>query len=506
MGTPSQSNNATVAIARMTDQGTLGSPEWLTILPTEIGDPTAVPEYAQHDTIGPDNQYEAGALIKVNAAPKLRMGASAEMLDLALEAAVRCSWSGPISRRTAATRPTSATAVHFVVPSGTVLKLNDLIKVTGALNPANNGIFVVSGAPGATTIPTTPAPAVETFAASANVCIEVCGFQFAAGDCTTTTTAGVTTIGATAKNLTELALVNGQAIQIGSSDAAGYAFATAADNGIAYVTSTPAAGSFTVKPLFGQTFVTDNGAAKTIRILFGQTLRAVPKTHASYIDAFYQIETGVENLGSADATAWVYSENSAVDTFTLSMPANALATLALDMKATDAAKETTQRTNASAPITAKRILPYATSNADCTGRVYLYSAGTALTGFIASMNLVISNQATENPAIGSPSSAFTSFGKIGIKLELTAFLTEGGLIDAPRNNTAISMNFAIRNGDCTYVFHVPEGRIGNGPANFSKNQVVTIDAPVMAIKDGTYATSLIVSKIPGCPALAARAA
>lgn len=506
MGTPSQTNNTTIAIAPMTSFGTLGTPEWITLNPLEIGDPTAVPEMAVHDTIGPDNQYDAGALVRATAERQIQLGATAEVLDLLIPAALRGSWSGPISRRTSATRPTSATSAHFVVPSGTTIPASTLVQVSGARSAANRGTFLVSGSPSGTTVPTTPAPVAETFAAADNVCLEVCGFQFASGDLTITSSGGVTTLGTTTKDLTELGLASGQAIWIGSTAAAAYAFATAADYGPAVITSAPTANAITIAPLFGQTFSTDAGTSKTIRLMFGQSCRVVPKTSGDYREQFWQIETGLENLGSADATAWMYSENAAINTLTLSAPSNALATVTAAFKATDATKETSQRTNASSAIRCSRTVPFSTATADFTGRIYLYSAGTALTGYVSSMNLVLENQVSDNPAHGQVVSAFTSFGKVRVRLEVTAFLTEGGAIDAPRNATAVSANLIIRNSEGAYVFHVPEGRLGNGPANFPKNQVVTIDLPVMASKDGTWGTSLIVSKIPGCPALPARSA
>ena len=69
---------------------------------------------------------------------------------------------------------------------------------------------------------------------------------------------------------------------------------------------------------------------------------------------------------------------------------------------------------------------------------------------------------------------------------------------------AVTANWWIRNGECAYCFYIPEARLRNGNANFPKGQVVTIDLPLMANKDATYAASLIVGKIPGCPALPAR--
>jgi hypothetical protein len=503
--TPSETNNTTVAVAVMSAQGTLGgSPEWRTQLVTAIPDPTVQTTGASHDTIGPDNQYEAEAVVSATAAPKLAMGAHGESIDTFLEGAARCVFSGPISLRTTATRPTSATSVHYVFPLGTALKVNDLIWVSGCAIAANNGLKVVSGVPSTTVIPTTPAPQAEAFTAVQNVTIEVCGFQFAAGDLTLTTSGSVTTIGATVKDLTQLGLVSGQPIFIGSDAAAGYAYATAADYGPAYLTSTPVAGSFTCAAMFGQTFVTDAGAGKTMRLHFGQQLRVSPKTAANYVERFYQIETGIENLGTVDATAWIYSENVGIDKFTLSAPAQALVTLAVDTKATDATKVLAQRTNASTPTVPVRTIPFSTANSDFTGTINLTSSGARLTGYINAVNLVIEDQATDNPAHGQQTSAFTSFGKVRVKAEVTAFLTEAGAIDAARANSEVNANWWMRNAEGAYAFFIPSARIGNGATSFAKNQVATIDLPTTANKDSSWSTSLIVSKMPGCPALPAR--
>lgn len=503
---PSQSNASAQSIARMSSLGVLGgSPEWRRLLPTEITDIMPVTEQATHDTIDPSNQFEAPSIVGLTCAPKYRGGFIAELANILIEAATRCSWSGPQVYDTTATRATSATAAHFVVPAQTALPENTLVFVSGCVVASNNGVKHVAAASTTTNVIITGGLTAETFSNAQNVSIEVCGFQFATGDLTLTTSGGVTTIGATAKNLTQLGLVNGQEFYIGSDAAAAYAFATAADYGPARVTSTPAAASFTAEAAFGQTFVTDGGGAKTIRLLFGRTLRVVARTDANYIEPYYQIETSLENLGSGDASAYNYNENCALKTFTLSAPSKALMTMAADFMATDATVESSQRTNASAPSLPKRTAPYNTTS-DINGRIYLVSGGTAVTGYITSANLVIENNTSDNPAHGVLGSAITTWGKVAVRAEVSAFLVDTGAINAARNNTEVKANWWVRNAECAYAIYIPSARIANGQASFSKNQIVTIDLPTTSSKDPTHATSLIVSRIPGCPALPARAA
>lgn len=503
--TPSQTNASGQSIARMAGFNNLGTPEWKSLLPTEITDIMAVTETAMHDTIDPSNQYEAGALVGLTCAPKYRGGAVAGLLDELLEGAVRCAWTGPLSLRSAATRPTSATSVHYVVPTlALAIPVNTLIMVSGSTIAANNGLKVVSGSPTTTTIPVVGGLVIETFTAAQNVTIEVCGFQFTAGDLTMTTASGITTIGATAKNLTQLLLVSGQSIFVGDASNVLYAFGTAANYGPARITSTPIAGSFTIEATFGQAFVTDAGAGKTMRLFFGKAMRAVARTDASFIEPFYQIETKLEHVGAADAASYVYDENCAIDTFTISMPSKALATMAVDFLATDATIVDTQRLNAATPAAAKRTVPFNTTS-DINGRVYLTSDGTPLTGYITSCNLVVENQANENPALGVLGSAFTSRGKIKVRAEINAFLVASGPVTAARGNSEVKANVWMRNTEGAYVFDIPSARVANGQASFPKNQVVTIDLPTTANKDTQWGTSLIVSCIPGCPPLPARA-
>lgn len=501
---PSGTNNTSQAIAKMSSYGTLGgSPEWHQLLPTEISGVEAKTSTAIHDTIDPSNQYEAGSVVDLEAQPKLAAGFTYQAASYLLPAAMRTQWTGPVSLDATATRPTSATSVHFVHPAiASALPVNTLVRVSGAAATGNNGTKVVSGSPTTTNTPTSGGLTAETFTGPQNVTLEVCGFQFASGDLTLTVSGSTITLGTTIKDLTELGLVAGQSIFIGDSSAAAYSFATAACNGPARVL-TISANAITLDSTH-TTFVTDAGTSKTIRLFFGQSCRVVPITSANYVESFFQIETGVENLGAANATRYLYGENAAINMLTIAAPSKALVTIAADMIASDATDTDTQRTNASTPTQPKRTIAYNTTT-DISGRVFLSADGAALTGYIQAATVTIDDQINTNPAHGVLGSAVTTFSKVKVKVALTAFLTESGGISACRNNYEVKANLWLRNADGAIVLDVPSARMKISAVNFPRNQVVTIDFEIEANKDTAWSTSLIASKIPGCPALPARA-
>lgn len=501
--TPSQTSATSQAIAKMSAYDTLGgSPEWHQLKPTDISGILAATTGAVHDTIDPTNQYEPESTVGLEAKPKISTGFTWQAADLLIPGGLRTRWTGPVSMDAAATRPTSKTSVHLVHPAlASALPVSTLIKVSGCAVAADNGVKVVSGSPTTTNTPVSGGLTAETVTAPQNVTAEVCGYQFASGDLTITVSGSTITLGATTKDLTELGLVAGQHIWIGDASNAAYSFATAASNGPARVLSV-AAGAITVDRMF-TTAVTDAGTGKTIRLFFGQQCRIVSRTSADYLESYYQLESSVEHLGAANAARYMYAENTGIDVLTIAAPSAALVTLSADTMATDVTDTDTQRTNASTPTLAKRIESYNTTNG-ISGRIFLSSDGTALTGYISGATITVENQASGNPAHGVLGSAITTFGKIRVKFAITAFLTESGIIAAGRNNLECSANIWLRNGDGAFVFDVPSARIKTPSASFPKNQVVTIEAEVMANIDTVWGTSLIVSKIPGCPALVAR--
>ncbi len=495
------------ALKVQTSFDVIGSLEWSALKPTDITDIIPTVDKQAHETIDPTNVHEKGATVKVSAAPKIRTGFNVAMMDALLEGAIRATYSGPQAYRLAAERPTSATAAHFVVPAQTALPEGTLIWVAGCLIAANNGLKRVAASSTTTNIIVTGGLTAETFTAAQNVTIEVCGFEFTAADATLTVSGSTITLGATAKNLTQLALVSGQSIFVGDPSDAAYMFSTgtASNYGPARVAVAPTAGAIVLEMPW-LAFSTNAGTGKTIRIRFGQTTRNEPLTGARYVERLYCLESVLAKVHTADAPAYVYDDNSAIGTFTVAAPSNALITLAADLMATNGPIETTRRTGASSPTAAKQTTAYSTATRDgISGRVWIKSGLTQLTGAIMSSTVVIENQLGENPGQGAASSVAVTWGKMKVTAAITAYLVHTGQISAALDNDTITANWMIRNSEAAYLFDIPEGTIGTGQLGTPKNGAISIDMPVTAHGDGTWATQLIVSKIPGCPALPARA-
>jgi hypothetical protein len=128
------------------------------------------------------------------------------------------------------------------------------------------------------------------------------------------------------------------------------------------------------------------------------------------------------------------------------------------------------------------------------------TGGTAYTEYITSANLKIMTQATRNQAHGTLGSVLTTFGRHQAMVEVNAFFTKSDVIAALIAGDTVAADWALRNGDGAIVYDMPACQLGGGKRNFPQNEVVTIDLTANAKRDTTFNTSLIVSRLPYCPA------
>ena len=151
-----------------------------------------------------------------------------------------------------------------VVSGGGSFVTGHLAKSSGNTNAANNIVFRVTTSTATTVVGSGLSLVAET-APNAIARIKVVGFQGAAGDITATATG----FGSTLLNFTTLGLSVGQWIKIGGT-AAGDQFATAVLNDWARITVIAASALTLDNRPTGWT--TDAGAAKTIKVWFGDRI------------------------------------------------------------------------------------------------------------------------------------------------------------------------------------------------------------------------------------------
>lgn len=435
------------------------------------------------------NVEEAGSVVDLMATATIDGDATLDHLELLVPGAIRCAWSGP-----AILAPTSVTAApKYVVPSGGALAAGTLVRVRGCAINGNNGVKVVDTGSDATNLLITTALTAETITADMGVTIEVCGYQGATSDIEIDASGNLKS---TSLDFTTLGLVAGQKIWIGGATAA--SFATAANRGEARISGTITAHSI---PLENRTasYSTDNGNGKTIWILYGKTARVVPTTHASYIERFHTTEVTHQGLSSG-TDAYEYVTDGAIDTMGIKVPSLNKATLSAELIGNTTVDPTvTRKTGFDGTALARQTKRAAMSGSTDVIRGRVRTGSTSLTGYIASLDLSISNSVTRNPAVGVLGAAVITFGKTKIMLAIDAFFSSMDVMTTLKGNDTVTAEFTLRNDDGGIAFDITAAQLGGGKRSFPSNQVVHINLAVGAVRDPVFNTAMIVSRFPYLP-------
>ena len=500
MSSTSHTNRTAQAVAVESSAGVLpGSPTWYTLGPNAIEGIGAVLDRKSRSPISPTNQRQFGSVVDVKATPKFNGDLTWSALDVFLESILRCRFSatGP-----AVFAPTAATSTAITVPSGGALAQNTLVYVRGARVAANNGLKVVGAGSTGTSIVISGGMTAETFAATDHVTVEVCGFRFSSGDLQISGS-GTTLITGT-KDLTQLGLVSGQMCWLGGGSDNTSALSLTNGRGPFRLTSTPTANLITTDKRYG-TWSNDTGTGKTVDLYFGRQARVVPRTHADYLERYYQLETTYNRLGAADATAYGYMKGNAIAQATFGFPVKDFASLAIDFTGTDETPpSTTRATNAASPLREVKTASVSTVTDVYRGRVLKVGTdgvvGVGLTGYISGLSMTVNNNVGLNPAHGVLGSFETSFGMINIDAKVNAYFTEIDVPSHARSNLPVTADWWFRNNDGAACFDIPYAELTVDGQNFPVNETIKVDLAAGAVEDPIWGTSLIVSLLPYCPA------
>lgn len=488
MGQP-QTNRATQALGVQSAAGTDPTVAYMFApdAPGEFGpDFTRVP----HEPLSIYNQREPGVTVDAMSTATLDAAATLDHLERILETALRCSWS----TGQAVLAPTSATAApKYVVPSGGALAAGTLVMVRGCAIAANNGVKVVDAGSDATNLLITTALTAETFTATQNVTIEVCGYQFTATDLVVNAGQNLTS---TTKDFTELSLVAGQMVWIGGPTSA-TSFATAACRGLARVSVTPTANLITLEERT-QAYSADTGTGKTVWLLFGRCAQVVPFTHARYIERLHTLETVHDDLSSGTTDAYEYVGDAALNTAVIKCPDVNKLTCSASFIGNNYTLTTTRKTAFQSLY--QQTKRSAMSSATDIIRGWIKNTGsTALSAYIQSADLTIANGVERNTAHGVLGSAVMTWGKVLVNVAVQAMFTTEDAITALAGNDAVKACWAFKNDDGGIAFDIPEARLGGGKRSYPVNKVVSINLDVGANRDPVFNTSLIVSLFPYLP-------
>lgn len=371
---------------------------------------------------------------------------------------------------------------YTVADSGDFLA-NDLVFASGFGVAANNGLKVVTSIPNGTSVAVSGLSVEGSAPAGAKI-VRV-GHQFASGDCKIDASGALPIITTTTKNLTQLGLVDGELIFIGG-DTTVTEFATAANNGWARVRNTDGANSVTLDKASG-TMVTDAGAAKTIRIFFGRTLKN--QEGAAITRTTYQLERtlGAPDDASPLAIQSEYIVGAVPNEMTLSIDTADKIMVDMDFMGTDyetrdAATGVKAGTRPSLAVGSGKA--FNTSTHVTRIRMGLCSDTDeyvdALFAYVTELRLTINNNITMNKAVGTLGAFEATAGIFEVGGNVTAYFQNTAALEALRANSDVTIDVCCVKDNAGFSFDLPLLSLDDGRLNVELNQAITIPLGMMA--------------------------
>jgi hypothetical protein len=496
-------NNTSFAYALEASIGTLpGSPIWKLLEPNTINQFGSTITTVPRNPISKMRQRRKGTITDLESAVEYEADATMDSLYDFVRAfmfskpqsesvMVRIK-SGALSENLAA----STTLDDFTHDALTAaIPQNSMIKTRGFTNAINNGIHRVDTGSTTTSTPVVSTNLItETPTNQANASLEVCGFYFT----DLTWTDATNTLGSAGVDLTTLGLSVGQFIRVGDGT-------SKFTNGEIYgrIVSAPTANAIVLDKVTNISTGTLEGggdeAASTVVLLYGQFFKNVSVDDANYTEDTFHIEGAFPDLGGPSTDEYEYAKGNFLNTMAFNLPLTDKATITFAFIGTDTeVPTTTRKTNAATPQepTATEAL---NTSADIARLRVTKVDESGLTTDFKSATININNNVSAEKVLGTLGAKYMNAGNFEVDIEAEIVFTNGDVLDAIRNNTTVTMEFAVENNDGGVWFDIPSMNLGNGGKSFPVNESVLMGLSGMAFKDNAMQTSLGVSMFPHLP-------
>ena len=395
--------------------------------------------------------------------------------------------------------PISSAFTHPALSAA--LSAGDLVYTREMTNSENNGLFLVNGSPTTTNTPVDATLVAETTAPT-NSKLELAGFQATSGDLVVDSDGNITSSSFDfTTDVSGEGLIAGMMIYIGDGTTA-HSFATAG-SGSARIREV-AAHKLTLDKQYSSTWAADNGTGKTIRMFIPSWIRNVPLNDDDFLNRTYQFEASYTQLdisgdGTADETGYEYAIGNSANQLTLNLPLTDKATvgwtfIGLDQEAaTDTRKAADEYWGYSYDTDA-----YNTTSDFC--QLYFYDESSNLIGaYFKDMTVTINNNRTPEKILGTLGAYTMSIGDFTIDISTQVLFENLAAINAVRNNTTVSLSFAVENDDGALHFDFPAMTLGTATKNFARNETIKIDLSGVPYKDTFFGYIISVSDFPYLP-------
>lgn len=375
----------------------------------------------------------------------------------------------------------------------------DLIFAQGFAQAANNGLKLVAGSTAGTVevagglVDEIPGPAAK---------LQRVGVEFGAGEVDISVTASYPRLvrSSGTKDLTTLGLIPGEWAFIGG-DAAGAKFTNPGNNGFARVRAVTA--TYIEFDKTSATMSAEVGAAKTIRLFFGNVIRNEPAA-ADIKRRTYQLE---RTLGQdADGPMSEYLVGAVPNELSLQIRQADKVTVDLSFVATDneqragllGLKAGTRPDLVDAPA-------FNTSSDFSRIKMHLLTAGNAnpnpLFAFLTELTLTINNNVQPNKAVAVLGAFDVSAGTFQVGGNVTAYFADIAAVQAVRQNADVTLDFALVKNNAGLLFDVPLIALGEGRLNVEQDSPITLPLSMEAA-EGSNRHTLLFNEFPYLPTAA----
>lgn len=511
-------NNFSLAYAVQDSFGVLGaSPAWKRVEPNNVSSFAPEISTVARNPISPNRQRKKGTVTDLDAAPEYELDLT---MDLAIDLFSSVVFATPTNVRVqsgalfnsleaddslpvAVAEGFAHDALASAIPAG------QLIFSRGFATAANNGLFEVDAGGSTTETPVagTPGIVAEVPGNTANASIETAGWRFT--DLAWDDTAKA--LSSASVDPSTIGLTPGQLVYVGG--------ATASER---FANGTMRGRVVSVGSGVGTDIVLDkitndlgtgldgggNEGASAVDLLFGRFLRNVSTDDASFVERYLEWEAGYPNLYETDPPTPVanpdgfeYALDALLNSFALSMPGQDKATVTVGFVGTDIeppVDNASRKTNASTPAEPEGTTAFNTT-ADFARLRVQDTDETGLTTDITEMTATFLNNVSPEKVLAVLGARFLNYGNFDVDIEMTILFTTPDVPARIRNNTTVSMDWVLSNGDGEIGFDIPSATMSGGGREFPLNESIRLSTTLQAFEDPVLGTSLGLSIIPFVP-------
>jgi len=501
----SLTNNLSLRYAIESSVGTLpGTPLWQVLEPNSVGNYGASITTVPRNPISNTRQQRKGSVVDLESAVEFETDMTKDSLLDFIEGFMFASrtntdeiptiQAGSDYDTLAATG--SDTFTHSAL--GAALAAGTLVFARGFANSANNGLFEVDALSTTTVteLAGTPGTVAETPATTTGATVEVCGFRLTDGTWDDSTKQ----VGSSGTDLSTLGLTVGQYLRVGSD-----ANALTGGQLVGRITAISAA-AITLDKVQNLGASTLNGggnvSADDVDLLYGQFVRNVGVDDTDYLERFFQFELRYADLDSVGTDEYEYAVGNLCNELTINLPGQDKATLGFSFLGTNADDFTTSR-KSNAANAVEPVKTEAFNTAAAFSRLNLLDTSeNSLATCFKSLTMTISNEGSLEKCLGTLGASFVNVGNFTLSFEGELLFTDSDVADAVKNNTTLTFDLLLRNGDGAFALDVPSLTLGDGSKGFPVNESITISTTATAFQDPTLSTSLSYSDFPYFPAVA----